>query len=204
MLHYINVMKSMVDEKNKNYLDDFISSLKTQSTKNLYRINLNLFFKVIKGNPETYFIDDEYGEPTTNPNISYKGDAIIFYKFVEKSNRTTKTKRSRISTLKSFLDWGETELTKKFWRKHTFDDYVETESVITSKDDWRTIITNSNYPLKTIILIGLSSGCRISEILQLKESDYYKDETPPRIFIRGGTTKRKHNIISYTRGNKIT
>ena len=63
-----------------------------------------MFFKVIKGNPETYFIDYEYGEPTTNPNISYKGDAITFYKFVEESNTATKTKRLRIATLKSFLD----------------------------------------------------------------------------------------------------
>ena len=185
-------MKSMVDEKNKNYLDDFISSLKSQSTKNLYRINLNLFFKVIKGNPETYFIDDEYGEPTTNPDIPYKKDAITFYKFVEESNTATKTKRVRLATLKSFLDWGETELSKKFWKKHTFDNYVETESAITSKEDWRTIITNSNYPLKTILLIGLSSGCRISEILQLKESNYYKDENPPRLFIKGEITKKKH------------
>jgi integrase len=182
----------MTNAKNKNYLDDFISSLKTQSTKNLYRINLNLFFKVIKGNPKTYFIDDEYGEPTTNPDIPYKRDAITFYKFVEKSNTATKTKRLRIATLKSFFDWGETELSKKFWKKHTFDNYVETESAITSKEDWRTIITNSNYPLKTILLIGLSSGCRISEILQLKENNYYKDENPPRLFIKGEITKKKH------------
>ncbi|MCK5030729.1 MAG: hypothetical protein KAR64_04625, partial [Thermoplasmatales archaeon] len=94
----------MVNEKNNNYLDDYISSLKSQSAKNLYRINLNLFFKVIKKNPETYFIDDEYGEPTTNPLIPYKRDAITFYKFVEKSNTATKTKRLRIATVKSFLD----------------------------------------------------------------------------------------------------
>lgn len=183
--------------KTTNYLEDFIETLKSKSTKNVYKINLTLFFKVIGKNPENYFIGDEFGEPTTNPDIPYKRDIITFYKFVEKSNNATKTKKLRMVSIKSFLDWGETEFPKKIWKKYAFEDYVETQSAITSKEDWRTIITNSNYPLKTILLIGLSSGCRISEILQLNISDYHKDENPPRIFIRGGTTKKKRNRISF-------
>ena len=61
----------------------------------------------------------------------------------------------------------------------------------------RDIILNSPKTVKIVLLVLLSSGMRISEVLQLEVRDIKQDTTPIEIKVRAGITKTREERTAY-------
>jgi len=58
-----------------------------------------------------------------------------------------------------------------------------------SHDEWKRILSHMDIEGRSLFLFLLSTGCRIGEALQLKESDLDLDSDPPRAYIQPQYTK---------------
>ena len=62
---------------------------------------------------------------------------------------------------------------------------------------WRGILMNMNLCYRSLFLFLLSSGCRISEALRLKVSDFEFNKDPPRVIIRAEYTKSNESRVVF-------
>ena len=171
------------DIKKLGKIDRFLIRYSSKSTQRIYRNALNLFFKVIETNPDTYF--DE-------KNHDYKSDVEAFAYAI--SDYAPKTFISYLSGLKQFFRHNDIELKSYFWHglKNTCK-YKRmaalTEDRIPTNEELKAILAHCSFRTRTFILMAISSGCRIGELAAITIDDVDLDYTPTKITLRPEITK---------------
>lgn len=129
---------------------------------------------------ERYFTDER----------NYKEDVTEFFKTIRQ--RPPQVVRSRLSTVKIFLEFNEVDLPQKFWKmlkRKIKGSRAVSEEKIPNNEELRKILSHMRIKGKAFFLMLASSGMRIGETLKLEFDDVHLDEEPTRIWLRREITK---------------
>jgi integrase len=166
-------------------IDTFVNRYKLRSefTVKNYRSTLNQFFTCIKKNPETYF---------ENKNIdAYKKDITTYYNSIAKMAH--KSRDAKLFTVKSFFVKNGVDIPKLFWedlREQTLSTGAITQDQIPTVKDLQKILQHANIRERAWILMAVSSGMRIGEIIRITIKDVKFEENPVRIFLPASVAGR--------------
>lgn len=108
-----------------------------------------------------------------------------------KASVTPITIKARISTIRTFLEYNDVEISpRKFKLKVKMPKVVRQTKEAISKEDIVNILNAcSAIKLKTYVMFLAATGCRASEAVSTRLCDY--DLTKNKVFIRGEFTKTK-------------
>jgi len=173
-----------------NVIDKFlISNFEAESTIKNYRSSLNMYFKILKVNPDDYF----------KGNRDYKADVKTFWMSISKN--APKTRLNRLSAIKNFLEEYDIDLPSKFWKKLKKRMQGSSRAItidrIPTPYELRQILQHGDSMTRAITLIASSSGMRIGEILSILPTDVDFDSNPTKITIRGILTKSGDPRITF-------
>ena len=174
----------------KSFLDSMFVISHSKNTVKSYRTRIRLFRGFLK---ENYNID-EYGllnylEKESIDIFKIFKDFVIY---LDKAGKSPRTIHLALSVNKGFL--------RHIGIKIDSDDLkqlVKVPKVIKIREiplDKETIIRllhNAKPKLQLAILVAVSSGMRIGEIVQLKISDIDFRESPVKVYLRANTTKTR-------------
>ena len=166
-------------DKIDEYFDKAL--IEKKGTKTVIRSHIQKFFKIIDKEIETYF----------DNNPEYEEDLRKYWKHLQ--GKAPNTQSVAISSIKGFLR----RFDKKTRDLDIWDDIaarlkgksVVSEEYVPDLDEISKILNYCDIRTKTIIMVALSSGMRIGEIVQLLPNDIHLDETPTRINIRSEIAK---------------
>ncbi len=153
------------------------------------------YLKGLKKFMETMSIDDldflieEIKKGLKDANEIYRNFVIK----LASQNLAPKTVAAWSSSLKKLFSANGINLEKKLPIKI----YNIHEDVLPSKDDLRKILENASVRTKAIILFLLSSGLRVSELINLKLKDIELDKEPVLIRVKGLTAKERKSRITF-------
>lgn len=167
---------------------DFIDLYDSYNTKKQYRAAIKTFFKTIY---KSEFKDlEQTTERYFGEERDYKKDATEFFKIIR--NRPPQVVRSRISTVKVFLEFNEIDLPQKFWkmlRRKIKGSSAVSEEIIPNNEELRKILSHMRIKGKAFFLVLASSGMRLGEALGIEFDDVHLEEEPTRIWLRREITK---------------
>lgn len=168
------------------------SLIEKKSTQKTYKVQIMKYFEVIKQDINTYFDNKQpyeehirlYWEYLQNKSPKYRGTSISAIKsFLARFDKSTKT-----------LDiWDDIHARLKRKVKPIHEKHVP------DIDEVRQILHYADMRTKTSVMIALTSGMRISEVVNLLPNDIYLNEIPTRINIRPEIAKngqRRTTFIS--------
>jgi integrase len=177
---------------------DFISLYDSVNTKKQYRAAIKTFFKSLPG--ITYESLPETSEHYFMLERDYEKDVWLFFERIR--HRPPQVVRSRLSTVKLFLENNDVELSQRFWKnvkRKIRGSSAVSEERVPDNVDLRRILSHMRVKGKALFLALASSGLRIGEALQLERDDIYLDEEPVRINVRAEIAKtgdRRTTFIS--------
>jgi len=165
-----------------NKIEKFLE-LQNENSRGTMKSYLNSFFKDIKENPDKYITKDKTTQDYTNDIIKF---------LIRNKHKAPKTLIATIGTISIFLDQYDIELSRK--QKKQIRSKIKGRRAITidrvpKKHEIREMLEIASPRTRTLLLILISSGMRIDEVLQLKDSDIELNKNPATINIRGETTK---------------
>jgi len=155
----------------------------SKPTQKVYRIALKHYFTTLNiPNPDQY----------TTMNREYRTDVLTFKQSLQ--TRPPKTMHTYMMAVKQYLEDNNIQTQELFKKQHRREKKLKvvrslTQDYIPSFDELRNLLTHAKTKDRALILILLSSGMRIGELLQLSEKNVYLKEQPVRIFIPGEITK---------------
>lgn len=158
-------------------------------TQEVYKSNLKQYFKVINKKPETYFKQEQQ---------EYKQDIMNYFRYlIEHKSHSIKHK---IRTLKSFLIFNEIELKTIFWIKILKTQPTRPIAIDKkpTKQILKEILTHAQAKDKAWILLAITTGLRISEILNLKLTEIDLTGKEPYTIDISPDTKTKNRRIAFT------
>jgi integrase len=130
--------------------------------------------------------------PSRGPKIDVY-DMLSSYVSYEhkKASVTPVTIKARISTIRTFLEYNDVEISpRKFKLKVKMPKVVrQTKEALTKEDFVNILNACSAIKLKTYVLFLAATGCRASEAVSTRLCDY--DFVKNKVFIRGEFTKTK-------------
>jgi len=171
-----------------NKIDEFLVGQDNPNTKKNYRSRLTIYFKTIKADPETYF--DE-GRDYNQDMLTFLG-GINGFKGV--------SKKLMLNTVKAFLDENEVVLSKKvkkLLKAKIKRSKPATLDIVPSPKELKEILQHGETKARALFLLLSSSGMRVNEALSLTKEDIDFDYDPPKIYIRGETTKMSQSRIAF-------
>ena len=172
-------------------IESFLINYNAKATIKLYRCALKQFFETINKNPNTYINKNKNYE-------SYEEDIKLFHKAIY--HHTPRTITNYIMGVKMFLEEYKIYLDKHFWKKlkkRGKGNKPVTHDIIPTVSTVKKILLYSNLMERTIILILLSSGIRIGELLQLNKNHIDDTKTPTTIYIPASIAKEKQVRITF-------
>jgi integrase len=179
----------------------------SSSTRNGYQSSIVAFFSMYgfkregkrisaKEKEELELLADKY----FLENRDYEGDLIAFSKYCDSIGLAITTKAYYITGIKEFYIFNNVELTIKQERnlhhKIPRGDPVSFEEEL-DKEMIRKILNSADLKLKTIIMMQISSGCRVGEILSLTDSSIKLFPDHGILYLKGNKTKNKKSRISF-------
>lgn len=147
----------------QNKIEQFLATYNSKNTIKTNRCGLNLFFKTINKKPNTYI----------KKNQTYKEDIIKFQNTIY--NKSPRTITNYIGAVKLFLEEYDVELNNKFWKKlkrRGKGNKPLTQDIIPTHTQIKRMLSHANLMERTIILMSLSSGIRIGELLDLEKDKH--------------------------------
>jgi len=160
-----------------------LALLTKKGTTTVFRSHISKYFKVIDKDMDTYFKQKQ----------PYEEHIRTYWKYLQ--GKAPKTRQVAISALKGFLKRFDKKGTKDLgiWddiaaRMKGHTDAISEEHV-PDIDEIKQILNYCDIRTKTTIMVALSSGMRISEVIQLLPDDVYLDEEPIRVNIRAEIAK---------------
>ena len=178
-------MKELTLEEKEMINIFFNKRLKTnKQTKKFYTQTIKMFFNHTGKTATEYFKEKQ----------TYEDDIQNVFLYMKK-NFSPLSVKNRMCVLKIFFSVFDKK-TKELdiWdliKQETRGCRKETEEQPLEKTDIKKILEYSDEQGRAAFLILASSGMRIGELVQLIEDDLHLKENPPRIHIRGETTKTK-------------
>jgi len=176
-----------------NKIQDFIENVpNSEKSKKTYKGYINTFFNTLKINPINYITNEKTNE-------KYVKDIITFLN--KKKESPPKTLRAIKSTIISFLEYNEIEFTKK--QNKRINRKIKGRRAVTidktpKKHEIKLMLQYTTDPkMRAIILIGISSGMRIYEILNLKTTYIDFKKNPTTIYIPFQDTKNNESRIVF-------
>jgi integrase len=177
-------------DKIDEYFDKALITKKGTTT--VFRSHIARYFKVINKDMETYF-------DTKQP---YEEHIRAYWKFLQ--SRAPKTRQVAISALKGFLkrfdkDTMKLDIWDDIQARMRGNNIPVSEEHVPDLDELKQILQYGDIRCKTTIMVALSSGMRISEVVQLLPTDIHLDEKPTRINVRAEIAKngrRRTTFIS--------
>jgi len=168
-----------------NKIENVLDNLKKSSTRKTYESHLNTFFKFINADPETYISPNKTPEDYTNDII----------KFLKERKKTRQPKTNNVSkfAILLFLEEYNIEIPRNYRRK--INNQIESTKRATTidkpftKEEIKLVLPHVKPHINAVILIAISSGMRIGEILKLKNKLIFLKENPVRIHITRDITK---------------
>ena len=115
-----------------------------------------------------------------------------FVVFQDKSGLKPRTIHIRINAVKSYLRFcGVKIYTEDFKQSVKMPRKITPQEIPLTKEIIQRLLRNVSPKLQTIILVAVSSGMRISEIVQLRIGDFDFNSEPTKIRLRAETTKTR-------------
>lgn len=177
-----------------NKIDEFIKNklYDKKGTITNYTQSINKYFEIIGKKQETYF----------DSKPDYTEDIQQFWRSLE--NKAPKSKQNRMAAIKLFLKYYDKQtISLDIWE--TLKDRMKgknkpvCEEHVPEIPDIKKVLEYCDIKTKTAILIGLSSGMRIGEVMSIETQDIHMKETPARVNIRAEIAKngqRRTTFIS--------
>jgi len=190
-------------DKIAEFFKDELYNQNKGTVKN-YRYHIQKFFNVINKDMNTYFKDAPAYNPTDPEkyNLYYETDLRTYWEYLQ--HKAPKTKQCSLAAIKMFLKhYDKHTVTLDIWQtiatrlKGTLKPISEEH--VPERDEVKRVLEYCDIKTKTAILMGLSSGARIGEIMRLEPRDVHLNETPTRINIRAEIAKngqRRTTFIS--------
>jgi len=173
-----------------NIIETFLNSGYYQpTTKNVYKSSLKEYFKVINKTPENYFKQKQE---------EYKQDIMTYFRYLTENN--SHSIKNKISCIKSFLIHNEIELKTRVWLKIIKSQPTRPISIDKkpTKQIIKEILAHATAKDKAWILLALTSGMRIKEILNLKITEIELTGKEPYTINISPNTKTKNRRIAFT------
>jgi len=171
-----------------NKIDNFLNNYNSKNTIKLNRCALNQFFKIIGKNPDDYIKKGQ----------TYEEDIKKFQK--EIYDKAPRTISNYLGAVKQFLEEYDVELKNSFWRKlksRGKGNKPITQDIIPTLAEIKRMLSHSNLMERTVILMLLSSGMRIGELLSLEKKHINLSSTPTVINIPSSISKNKRSRITF-------
>lgn len=163
-----------------NKMEEFLQSFPTKKTQSSYRSHLNIFFKVNKADPNTYFKEKR----------DYIKDVTEYWNHnLEKAPLTA---IARLSCIKLFFEENDVEIPnkiiKQLKRKRKGNKPVTLDRIPTNQE-LKQILSHGEAKAKALFLFASSSGMRIDEILGLETDDIEFNNDPVKVYVRAEIAK---------------
>jgi integrase len=175
--------------------------------KNTYRnkkIWLDLYFKIIKANPENYF----------DANRNYPNDVRLFVNTINNPSHKNKegrqyaplTKKQALAHIRYFIEGNFTLydlgkiFPKNFWKRQLGLIKGSKPLTIDRKptiDELKKLLNHANILYKAIFFTSATSGQRIESILKLEIDDIDFDYEPVKLTIYPDASKSGNPIITF-------
>ena len=176
----------------KSYLDSMYVISHSKNTVKSYKTRIHLFREFLR---ENYQIDEYDLLDSLNEK---KLDILKIFKefviYLDKTGRSPRTIRLALSVNKGYL--------RSMGIKIDSDDLkqvvkvpkiVKIREMPLDKEIISRLLRNAKPKLQVVILVAVSSGMRIGEIVQLKISDVDFTANPVKVYLRGETTKTRES-----------
>jgi integrase len=168
-------------------IEEFLED-KAKNTQITWRSALKHYFNEIKQDPNTYI----------SGKRDYAEDITKWYK--KHLNDPPKSRNTRLSAIKLFLEEFDIDLPKKYWKKLIKmgkGSRALTIDRTPTKNEFKKILQYGNALDKALFLFASSSGMRVSEILKIKLSNIDMDHKPPLVKIPPAITKTGNPRITF-------
>jgi len=167
-----------------NPIETFVKIYEKRSINTVknYRSILKQYFNVIKKDPENYF--------TTKDQDAFKHDIEFYYDSI--SARPPKTRDTRLFCLKSFFLRNSIDIPSLFFkqlRESIKERGAISEDRVPKTEELKRILSHATIRERSWVLLALSSGMRIGEIIAITKDDLHLNEKTPYVLIPGNITK---------------
>lgn len=176
-------------------LSDFLKSLPSASTKKTYGVALSRYLEILS---DAKIPGDELDSAWEKylTNISKPGEDLVLFTHKAKNVHHLSPKTIRLYGQIAVMYLKEAEIAipnkaVRTLRTQTPANRPISQEAELNKDILLTLINHASPRMKTEILISLSSGMRIGEILSFTISDINLNTTPAEIYLRADITKNK-------------
>jgi len=151
------------------------------------------------------FIATQYDQDESKLFYGIKNETIDLYQFLrefiiylDKAGIKPKGLRGYLSGVKGYLRHQGIRINSDDFKQFVkIPKLVKTREIPLTKEMLLRVLHNSNSKLQTSILVALSSGLRIGELVQLKLSDVDFTTNPTKLSIRGNATKTRQSRDTY-------
>jgi len=181
-----------------NPIEKFITcGLYKPTTQKRHKYALNIFFKKIKKDANTYFEKEQ----------DYQEDMLTYLKYLKDIN--SHSIKIKLNTIKIFIEYHENRKTQpniykinrlqelyKQLAKQQPKRAVMKEKPL-DKQLIKKILSFAKPNAKALFMISTTSGMRISEILQLTQKDINLKDSPSKIEIPAHYTKTNQDRITF-------
>lgn len=174
---------------------DFIETLPNTTTRKTYRVALLRFLEILsccKINDE--MLDKMWIDYLTN-TVNPENDLLRFFQIAEtKYHLAPKTIRLYVQIATYYMrDAGLTISDKgmRIFRTRTPKNQPITREAELNRTILHQLIENASLRLKVEIIIAVSSGMRIREILMIRDTDIDLNDSPASIYIPAENTKNR-------------
>lgn len=173
---------------------EFLGTVINASTKNTYKTALIRYLEILGYNVTKDRSLDEIWIDYLSHTINPSSDILLFVSQSQAISLSPKTIRLYGQIVIMYLKEAGIEISNKVLRKlrtqTPISRPISREAELT-RDILQTLINNANLRLKTEILVAISSGMRIGELLKFQVQDIHLNSTPVEIYLRAESTKNK-------------
>lgn len=171
-----------------NEMEEFIELQRKKNTRENYRTALNKYFDSINSKPDGYF----------QKNRDYEKDIMTFVKKIQ--GLAPVSQRNYMSVVRSFLLDNDIEPSTKFWRK--IRKYMKKGKALTldrapTTNELKQLLSYADMKTRLMILMSISSGMRVSELMSLVPEDIDLKHEPCMITLRSTYTKTGEPRITF-------
>jgi integrase len=171
-----------------NEVEEFLEMQQKPNTRANYETALNKYFSILQTDPNTYFKE----------NRDYEKDVLTFVKKIH--GLAPVSQRNYMSVTRNFLMENDIELSTKFWRK--VRKFMKRGRALTldrapTHSELKQLLSYADMKTRLMILMSISSGMRVSELMSLVPEDVDLEHEPGMITLRSTYTKTGDPRITF-------
>ena len=165
-------------------INEFLSLYSSKSTLKGYASSLKQFFSFLGVDAERYF--DAYKKAVTLQERDETLDRIMldvtrWLKHMETEGLSPKSIQCKSGCIRAFLLANRVDLGRAYWKKMKITGESLTQDRIPTKDELRRIMSHLDLPGRAYLLLKISTGLRINDVLALEAKSIDFSRTPPRV-----------------------